>query len=353
MILHIPNYYNDFKCKADKCRHTCCQNWEIDIDEKSLDIYKNTDGEFGDKIRNSIEYEETPHFKLNQNEKCPLLTENGLCSIYTELGENKMCEICKLHPRFFEWFGNIKEGGVGLCCEEAAEIIMKSNVKLTFEDVVIDEENEDGIDEVSLNMYNFLSSCRDVLYSIIQNMDIKFEEKLSVILDFADKLQDNIDSSVYEIPDVKNCKKNLRVNLLHIMEKFNEFDFLEEKNKKRFEDNEKKYYEYKDTSEKLFELDSNVEKYLTNIVQYFIMRYFIKGAYSDEVLSSVRMAVTTAEYLKFDFTCIYTNNPKNLLDAYTDAACGFSSEIEYSEENISAFADMMYDEYFYKSEQQG
>ena len=82
------------------------------------------------------------------------------------------------------------------------------------------------------------------------------------------------------------------------------------------------------------------------------MRYFIKGAYSDEILSSVRMAVTAAKYLRFEFTRIYTDNSKNCLNGCIDAVCSFSSEIEYSEENISAFADMMYDEYFYKSEQQ-
>ena len=352
MILHVPDYYKDFKCKADKCRNTCCQNWEIDIDENSLDIYKKAGGKFGDKIRDSIEYEETPHFKLDNNQKCPLLTENGLCSIYTELGEDKMCEICKLHPRFFEWFGNIKEGGVGLCCEEAAEIIINHKVGLTFEDIITDEKNEDEIDEVSLKMYNFLCSCRDILYSIIQDMNIKFEEKLSIILDFADKLQDNIDSCNYEIPDIKKCRKNLKINLLHIMERFNEFDFLEEKNKKRFEDNVKNYYQYENASKKLFEIDSNTEKYLLNIVQYFIMRYFIKGAYSDEILSSVRMAVTAAEYLQFEFTRIYPDDFKSGINGCIDAVCSFSSEIEYSEENISAFADMMYDEYFYKSEQQ-
>ena len=28
-----PDYYNNFKCIADKCSITCCQEWKIAIDD--------------------------------------------------------------------------------------------------------------------------------------------------------------------------------------------------------------------------------------------------------------------------------------------------------------------------------
>lgn len=28
-----PDYYNNFKCIADKCSITCCQEWKIAVDE--------------------------------------------------------------------------------------------------------------------------------------------------------------------------------------------------------------------------------------------------------------------------------------------------------------------------------
>ena len=30
MTVTVPSYYKDFKCIADKCRHSCCIGWEID-----------------------------------------------------------------------------------------------------------------------------------------------------------------------------------------------------------------------------------------------------------------------------------------------------------------------------------
>ena len=32
MKIIAPNYYPAFRCIADKCRHSCCIGWEIDID---------------------------------------------------------------------------------------------------------------------------------------------------------------------------------------------------------------------------------------------------------------------------------------------------------------------------------
>ena len=39
MKLFAPKYYEDFSCIADKCRHSCCIGWEIDIDPETLAKY--------------------------------------------------------------------------------------------------------------------------------------------------------------------------------------------------------------------------------------------------------------------------------------------------------------------------
>ena len=43
----VPHYYKNFKCIADKCRHSCCVGWEIDIDDDTLEKYRNLEGEMG------------------------------------------------------------------------------------------------------------------------------------------------------------------------------------------------------------------------------------------------------------------------------------------------------------------
>lgn len=127
MDVFAPNYYRDFKCIADRCTHSCCVGWEIDIDEKTLAIYKSAEGKYFDRIRKSIDCTDTPHFSLSDGERCPHLDSRGLCRIITECGEDFLCDICREHPRFYNKTSHGIEVGLGMACEEAARIILSSD----------------------------------------------------------------------------------------------------------------------------------------------------------------------------------------------------------------------------------
>lgn len=108
MNIWVPEYYTHFHCIASACRHTCCAGWEIDVDEETLQVYQQMPGALGDKLRRSISMEETPHFVLDQRERCPFLCENGLCEVIIEKGEDALCQICRDHPRFRNfWTGRV------------------------------------------------------------------------------------------------------------------------------------------------------------------------------------------------------------------------------------------------------
>ena len=128
----FPNYYEKFKCIADRCRHSCCVGWEIDVDEDTLDFYSSLDSELGERIRNSIEGD-VPHFALSEDERCPFLNKRGLCDIISELGEDGVCDICRMHPRFVNVYDGFSETGLGLCCEEAARIVLTETEKFSLE----------------------------------------------------------------------------------------------------------------------------------------------------------------------------------------------------------------------------
>ena len=117
----VPGYYEKFKCIADKCEHNCCIGWEIDIDQASQDYYSQIGVD-------KIEYTDgVPHFKLCEGDRCPYLLENGLCDIISRYGEDALCDICTDHPRFRNFYENFTEMGLGLCCEEAARIILSED----------------------------------------------------------------------------------------------------------------------------------------------------------------------------------------------------------------------------------
>ena len=173
MKLYAPSYYRDFVCIADKCRHSCCVGWEIDIDEDALDLYQRLEEPWGTRIRQSICTEGTPHFCLSAEERCPHLAQNGLCHIISDLGEGYLCHICREHPRFYNDTAKGREVGLGMCCEEACRLILAAKDYTTLYPVgeLPDEERPD-FDAVAL---------RAEVLAILSDASLPYTERLARI----------------------------------------------------------------------------------------------------------------------------------------------------------------------------
>ena len=126
MIYIKPSFYNEFKCIADKCTDNCCIGWEIDVDDDAFLKYNKLNTPLGEEIRKKITVsaDGSRCFELAENDRCPFLNEQNLCRIIIECGEDGICEICKKHPRFYEWFPGVTECGLGLSCEEVCRILL-------------------------------------------------------------------------------------------------------------------------------------------------------------------------------------------------------------------------------------
>ena len=142
---YAPSYYKDFHCTADKCRHTCCAGWDVDIDEQSLKRYKEMAGGFAGRLRQSIDFGKDPHFILTPDGRCPLLNESGLCELILHEGEDALCQICRDHPRFRNFWTGRVEIGLGMACEEAARLILSQKEPLHLELI---EETEPADEEL-------------------------------------------------------------------------------------------------------------------------------------------------------------------------------------------------------------
>ena len=132
MKLYAPSYYSQFTCIADRCRHSCCIGWEIDVDGDTLQKYAALNTPFGKELLQSIDRADTPHFRLAASERCPHLDERGLCRIIKSLGEGYLCDICREHPRFYHETAHGMEVGLGMACEEACRLILTSDSYDTF-----------------------------------------------------------------------------------------------------------------------------------------------------------------------------------------------------------------------------
>ena len=135
-----PIFSDDFACLADRCRHTCCkEGWEIDVDEDTRRIWTEEETPIGASLRENLiqQADGTWSIRLQPDGVCPHLNRNGLCKIILCLGEYALCDICALHPRFYEDIGLDELSGQGLCCEEAVGLLLATEGDLTF----LDEED--------------------------------------------------------------------------------------------------------------------------------------------------------------------------------------------------------------------
>lgn len=170
MKLYAPKYYRDFSCIADRCRHSCCIGWEIDVDDATMEKYDSITHPYGENIRKSIE---DGHFRLADRDRCPHLDENGLCKIICHLGEDCLCDICREHPRFYNYTSRGCFVGLGLSCEEACRIILTSDNYADFE--VIGEVEDDSAEN-----FDAISEI-EKLYAILSDRGILYSERISLI----------------------------------------------------------------------------------------------------------------------------------------------------------------------------
>lgn len=174
----VPTYYAKFSCKAGACRHSCCFGWEIDIDPHSLEYYRSVGDGFGERLReNIINEDDSAHFRLGDDERCPFLNDRGLCDIYINLGEDRLCQICSDHPRYRNYIGARCEVGLGLACEAACELILSQTEPTGWVTV-----HDDGEDSAVSEWETELLAKRAEVISIIQDRTKPIDERVHGIL---------------------------------------------------------------------------------------------------------------------------------------------------------------------------
>lgn len=290
MKTFVPHYYSAFNCIAGECRHSCCVGWEIDIDPLTLQKYNSIKTPFGKKIRDNIDFQDgCTCFRLNGDERCPFLNEQNLCDIILSLGEDYLCDICKDHPRFRNFYSGRTEIGLGLCCEEACRIILSDERPFSL---VSDDENDEILTE---DEQDFLCR-RDLVFNLVENSDSVFTairkiNEMYKINPFELDLQTAFDFySSLEMLDISWQDKLLSLK-----------------------------------NSQAAQSDNIAERAFLNLYKYFLFRHlsvfdFYGGLKFAEI--SVKLIYSICERTDFSFENI------------CEIARMYSSEIEYSDENI-------------------
>ena len=280
----FPNYYEKFKCIASRCKHNCCIGWEIDIDDETMALYNSLEGEFAERIRKSIKGD-IPHFVLNDGERCPFLNQNGLCDIICNLGDGAICDICYLHPRFSNFYEDFTETGLGLCCEEAARIILSEDEKFyiplpkSAQDTEFFKKREDAFDILQNRNLTILERLK----KLAEKYGLKFEFSNDKLYKFYMSLERLDKTWEKELEKLKNADG---------------VDIFERK---------------------------DLQIFFEQLACYFIFRHFGSGA-GFALLGCWTVGQICSAYESFE--------------AMLDVVRMYSSEIEYCEENVEKIREL-------------
>lgn len=309
MILTFPTFYRDFKCIANRCTDSCCIGWEIDIDSAAYDKYRLMPESFQ---KNIAVCDGVAHFVLTQDERCPFLQKDGLCKIILEHSEDMLCDICREHPRFYEWYGNYKDAGVGLCCEEAVRLLLESEKALEYETVETQEISDDDTPE---DICKSVFELRKSLFSIINDRSLT--------------LSDRIERCFLKIGAkdvIAPCSADeFFAECVEIAKEMSPFDELWEKYILRLE-----ALDFQEVKERINKALSENQIRYEKSLSYFVFRHFVKACFDGDLLSHFKFAVIMT-ILEMLIDCV--NGDLLFNTRY------LSKQIEYSEENIDALTD--------------
>ena len=265
MILRTPEFYKDFKCIAGDCPDSCCQGWEVDADEESLEYYKTLSGEIRQRIDSVLDKDEFENtiFRLAKNKRCPFLNSKNLCDMHIAIGGEHTPYTCRMFPRFINNYGATREMGVSFSCPVASDMMFNLKEPMSFCDELNDFPPE--LNEIDAQTYFYLATARKKAFSIAQDRGLNIKERMIKLLDFACDAQKDLEEyteggedipffDVFKNPELINPEWTQRVNNGKI----------------------------KPVSNEIFN---------ENILSYFIFRYFLEAVYDYDVLSKIKMAV--------------------------------------------------------------
>lgn len=136
------DFYDEFSCLMGNCPDNCCdEDWDIYIDEETIDKYK----EMGIQDLDSKITSSEPHVIIKKNHKCPFITPEGLCTFHRDYGEEYLSNTCRSYPRFASTYGDVYLETLGMSCPATVRCILGWNYPMVFpERMYYENENEKG-----------------------------------------------------------------------------------------------------------------------------------------------------------------------------------------------------------------
>ena len=292
MKIFSPSYYKQFKCIADRCRHSCCIGWEIGIDDDTINKYSLLPECERKEVLSYIDDEGC--VILEGGERCPFLCDDGLCRLISTYGEGYISQICREHPRFYHRVGERVECGIGASCEEACRLILSSDFVEFYALDVADPECADESD------YDTISH-RELIYSILCDVGISYREKLDKI-----KKIYSVDDSILKSESLRNA--------------LSELEYLDDSHREIIS------VEVGDGCQ----ATEDIRIYLERFFAYLVFRHLSVAEHYDNLRARLGFCLLLLSIFE------RAVKGRDKFDEVCDTARIISEEIEYSEDNTAA-----------------
>ena len=359
MKYHKPSFFDQFKCIGSACTDTCCAGWEIEVDETTAQGYLAEKGAFGDRLRREIGSEPGEYFFKLKNNRCPFLNKENLCDIFINLGEDRLCDICREHPRFYNWFGDYTEVGLGLCCEEAERLLFSDSKPLTFVEEVHTDAS-DLLDDESEECEQMLEE-RKAIFTILQNRKKNIGARLKRLLlqlPYADEMLlltvpilewDDPESIPKLDYNAKPSTNTLKSSALFLIRFFGGMESLDEtwpSMMKELEQNIDSLIDVDKAAEfiQFMKGENRLYEY-ENIAVYLVYRYYPEILFDGQIEAKILFAAASICLLfLMDLQCFQENGVYTQQDRI-ELVRRFSKEIEYCPENMERFEKCCTEQY--------
>ena len=374
MIITKPDYYNEFACLADQCEDTCCAGWQIVIDDASLEAYKKVEGEFGERLRSSIDWEEGT-FHQKEGRRCAFLNDDNLCDLYTALGEESLCTTCTNYPRHIEEFENIREYTLSVSCPEAARILLNKKEKVTFLEEEV--EGEEEWEDFDFLFHSQLAEARTVMLQILQSREMNIGLRAYLVWEMGRELQEYVDEDrlffldeIFEKYENEETRERLQAEWeqLHSVQgakqlydasirsymKFYQLEQLHDHWESHLEETEdilyragsKAYWTLREEFEKwMKEHFPDYEIWLEQLLVDFIQTYFCGAVYDGYIASKVKMSIISVHMI-FEMLMArwYRNEAFLDMEEVIQVVYEYSRELEHSDWNLEKIEQLLDEE---------
>ena len=191
MLLRYPAYFQDFHCIAGACPDSCCKDWDVLVDQDTVQYYLSWQDQLGrDILSHMRQNADGDWYFIITDGRCPMWRPDGLCRIQAEVDHAALCQTCQDFPRLTHDYGNFVERGLELSCPEAAKLIFSGKTGWV-------ETHNHGAEEPDYDPQDMelLLKTREVMLTILADTTRPIRETLTLALLYGYRAQDQLDGA--------------------------------------------------------------------------------------------------------------------------------------------------------------